>query len=81
MFLYVSRRYILYLFPAFYKKEDIDEKTKKMLDEMHKQKIHTSEEIYVINVGGYIGESTKAEIEYAKAKSKEIFYLVSYRED
>lgn len=48
---------------------------------MHKQKIHTSEEIYVINVGGYIGESTKAEIEYAKAKSKEIFYLVSYRED
>ncbi len=66
------------LTPNFFyniKKEDIDEKTKKMLDEMHKQKIDMSDEIYVINVGGYIGESTKNEIEYAKAKSKKIFYL------
>ncbi len=53
------------LTPNFFnniKKEDIDEKTKKMLDEMHKQKIDMSEEIYIINVGGYIGESTKSEI-------------------
>ena len=57
------------------KKEDIDEKTKKMLDKMHKQKIDMSNEIYVINVGGYIGESTKNEIEYAKAKEKKISYL------
>lgn len=59
------------------KKEDIDEKTKKMLDEMHKQKIDMSDEIYVINVGGYIGESTKTEIEYAKRKSIKISYLES----
>ena len=57
------------------KKEDIDEKTKKMLDKMHKQKIDMSNEIYVINVGGYIGESTKNEIEYAKARGKKISYL------
>ena len=57
------------------KKEDIDEKTKKMLDKMHKQKIDMSNEIYVINVGGYIGESTKNEIEYAKRKGKKISYL------
>lgn len=57
------------------KKEDIDEKTKKMLDEMHKQKIDISDEIYVINFGGYIGESTKSEIEYAKVKGKKISYL------
>lgn len=25
-----------------------------------------SDEIFVINVGGYIGESTRSEIEYAK---------------
>ena len=56
-------------------KEEIDEKTKKMLDEMHKQKIDMSDEIYVINVGGYIGESTKSEIEYAKRKCKKIYYL------
>ena len=66
------------LTPNFFyniKKEDIDEKTKKMLDEMHKQKIDMSDEIYVINVGGYIGESTKNEIEYAKEKGKRISYL------
>ena len=46
-----------------------------MLDEMHRQKIDMSNEIYVINFGGYIGESTKSEIEYTKAKGKKISYL------
>ena len=46
-----------------------------MLDEMHRQKIDMSDEIYVINLRGYIGESTKSEIEYAKAKGKKISYL------
>ena len=46
-----------------------------MLDEMHKQKIDMSNEIYVINLGGYIGESTKNEIQYAKTKGKSISYL------
>ena len=50
-----------------------------MLDEMHKQKIDMSDEIYVINVGGYIGESTKSEIEYAKRKGKKISYLESIK--
>lgn len=42
---------------------------------MHRQKIDMSDEIYVINLGRYIGESTKAEIEYAKIKNKKISYL------
>lgn len=46
-----------------------------MLDGMHKQKIDMSDEIYVINIGGYIGESTKKEIEYAKSRGKKISYL------
>ena len=56
-------------------KDKINIETKKMLDEMHKQKIDMSNEIYVINFGGYIGESTKSEIEYAKSKEKKISYL------
>ncbi len=56
-------------------KDKINIETKKMLDEMHKQKIDMSNEIYVINFGGYIGESTKSEIEYAKSKGKKISYL------
>ena len=31
--------------------------------------------IYVINVGGYIGSSTRSEIEYARAQGKEVLYL------
>lgn len=48
-----------------------------MLDEMHRQKIDMSYEIYVINFGGYIEESTKAEIEYARTKGKKVSYLES----
>ena len=59
--------------------ENMDEgtltKTKEMLDDMHKRKIDMADEIYVINVGGYIGSSTKSEIEYAKATGKGIRYL------
>ncbi len=36
-------------------------KTKEMLDDMHKRKIDLADEIFVINVGGYIGDSTRAE--------------------
>lgn len=50
-------------------------KTKEMLDDMYKRKIDMADSIYVINVGGYIGDSTKSEIEYAKAHGKEVHYL------
>ncbi len=51
------------------------EGTKQMLDDMHKRKIDMADSIYVINVGGYIGESTRGEIEYAKKNGKKIEYL------
>lgn len=50
-------------------------KTKELLDDIHKRKIDMSDEIFVINVGGYIGESTKSEIEYALLKNKKVNYL------
>ena len=49
--------------------------TKEMLDDMHKRKIDMADEIFVINVGGYIGSSTRSEVEYAKATGKAIRYL------
>lgn len=49
--------------------------TKEMLDDMHKRKIDMADGIYVINVGGYIGESTRSEIEYARAHGKRVDYL------
>ena len=53
--------------------------TKAMLDDMHKRKIDMADEIFVINVGGYIGESTRSEIEYARAAGKGIRYLEEER--
>lgn len=55
--------------------EGILSKTKEMLDDMHKRKIDMADGIFVINVGGYIGESTKSEIEYAVAHGKDVRYL------
>ena len=53
------------------------EGTKEMLDDMHKAKISMADEIFVINVDGYIGSSTRSEIEYAKATGKSVRYLES----
>jgi hypothetical protein len=45
------------------------------LDELHKRKIDLSDEILVLNVGGYIGSSTASEIAYAQAHGKRIRWL------
>ena len=55
--------------------EDTLTATKLMLDDMHKRKIDMADEIFVINVGGYIGLSTRSEIEYAHATGKPVRYL------
>ena len=57
------------------------EGTKEMLDDMHLRKIDMADEVYVINVGGYIGSSTKAEIRYAMATGKPVRYLEDQTEE
>ena len=65
--------------------ENMDERTltetKEMLDNMHKRKIDMSDEIFVINVSGYIGESTRSEIAYATAKGMPVRYLEEPKHD
>lgn len=51
------------------------ENTKIMLDDMHKRKIDMADEIFVINKNGYIGASTKSEIEYALKTGKKVNYM------
>lgn len=53
------------------------EGVKDMLDRQHLAKIDLADEIYVINVGGYIGDSTRREIAYADYRGKSITYLES----
>ena len=55
--------------PQFGSKEDL-----KALELAHYQKINISDGIYVVNIGGYIGESVRREIEYAQLHGKEIIY-------
>ena len=48
---------------------------KQMLDDLHKRKIDLADEIHVVNVGGYIGESTRGEIAYAVEHGKGVTFL------
>ena len=46
-----------------------------MLADIQNKKIEMADEIFVINVGGYIGDSTRSEIQYAKMHGKKVNYL------
>ena len=48
---------------------------KDMLDELHKRKIDLADRIHVINVGGYIGKSTRGEIDYATTHGVPVTYM------
>lgn len=53
----------------------VTDEQKVMLDELHKRKIDLAHEVFVLNVGGYIGESTRSEIEYAEKHHVPVTYL------
>ena len=53
------------------------EKVRNLLQAIHRKKIDMADEIFIVNVGGYVGEHTADEIEYAKRIGKPIKYLVS----
>ena len=57
-----------------YGPKNITEKEQEQLGQIHYKKIDISDAIYVVNIGGHIGESVKKEIEYAKKHNKEIIY-------
>lgn len=52
-------------------REEYD-RIKAMLDELHLRKIDLADEVLILNVGGYVGESTHNELSYAAAKGKTI---------
>lgn len=58
------------------REESYTPEEEELLDVIHKLKIDLADGIYVVNVGGYIGSSTRSEIEYAKRNGKDVLYLV-----
>jgi hypothetical protein len=49
-------------------------KNKRQLDRLHLSKIDISQAVVIIDVGGYIGSSTRSEIQHAKRRKKPIYY-------
>ena len=58
---------------------DLTENEKQLLCELHLAKIEMSDAVFVVNVGGYVGDAVKREIEYAEANGKEIMFLEEHR--
>ena len=52
-----------------------DPELKSRLDELHKRKIDLADRVFILNVEGFIGDSTRSEIEYADRFGKPIEYL------
>ena len=72
----LETKYGYAVFQCVYAPKDsiISPKELENLRHAHYRKIDLSDGIYVVNLNGYIGESVKAEIEYAKEHSKEVIF-------
>lgn len=46
-----------------------------MLDELHRHKIDLADDVFIVNVDGYIGPSTARELAYAERQGKKIRFL------
>lgn len=62
---------------AEYLTSDGDESTpeKRMLDKLHYQKIDISDAIFIVNIGGYMGSSSRRELGYAVSAGKEVMWM------
>lgn len=57
------------------------EGVKTIVDDVHKRKIALCDEVFVLNIDGYIGESTRSEIDYAKKIGKPIKYWQALKKE
>ena len=74
---FTLRGYIVLSVGLFGHADDVQltREQKEMLDDMHKRKIDMADHVFIVNVGGYIGKSTRSEIEYALHRHKHVAYL------
>ncbi|TCM35115.1 hypothetical protein [Kribbella sp. VKM Ac-2568] len=56
--------------------DEITDADKAKLDRLHLAKIDLAWWVYVVNPGGYVGDSTRREIEYARTTGKPVWFLV-----
>lgn len=73
----IKNKYVV--IQCVYSNDKFNEEEQVLLADLHYKKIDISDAIYVVNVDGYIGTSTKKEIEYAKSLNKEILYYTDLK--
>lgn len=61
--------------------DEMTESQKVALDDLHLRKIDLADLVYVVNPGGYVGDSTRREIAYAHGRDKRVRYLVEVDQD
>lgn len=68
---------VVLMCPVFHHADNtsISEDKHKLLRDIHMQRIRMADAIFVVNKNGYIGPSTKEEIEYATSLRKNIWYM------
>ena len=69
----IKNKYVV--IQCVYSDNKFSEDEQSILADLHYKKIDISDAIFVVNVDGYIGNSTNIEIEYAKNLGKEVMYL------
>ena len=73
----IKNKYVV--IQCVYSNDKFNEEEQSLLADLHYKKIDISDAIYVVNVNGYMGTSTKNEIEYAKSLNKEILYYTDLK--
>lgn len=66
--------------PSKPSKDDFTKEEALILDKMHKERIKLADVVLIVNIDGYIGSSTKKEIEFVKLLNKEIIYYKNEKE-
>lgn len=61
-----------------YGDQPLDDAALERLQKAHYRKIDLSDGIYVVDIGGYYGDSVRAEIGYARNHGKEILFHSQY---
>ena len=60
---------------------EVNAEERARLGRIHLQKIAMSDEILIVNVGDYVGESTRREIEHARSRGLAVSYLEPHPPD
>ncbi len=54
---------------------ELNEDERARLGRIHLQKVAMADEVLIVNVGGYVGESTRREIEHARSRGISVTFL------